>query len=243
MVTSNPSPAYVARVTQAFNAGSYTHGNWRTGNGQRGDMRATIAAVLLDSEARDINKTTERGFGKVREPVLRLAAWMRAFDANSTSSNYFLGNTDSPSSALGQSPMRSPSVFNFYRPGYVPPNTGIAGANLVAPEFQIIHETSVVGYSNFMRDAVRYGVGSNSPRDIQPDYSKEIALAEDPAALIERIDLLLTYGTMSNRTKDLILDAVESISINPMNPSSGRKNRVYIATLFAVSSPDFIVQK
>ena len=139
--------------------------------------------------------------------------------------------------------MRSPSVFNFYRPGYVPPNTGIAAANLVAPEFQIIHETSVVGYSNFMRNAVRYGVGSNSPRDIQPDYSKELALAEDPDALIERIDLLLTYGTMSTRTKDLIRDAVEDISINPISPSSGRLNRVYVATLFAVSSPDFIVQK
>lgn len=243
MVTSNPSPAYVARVTQAFNSGTFTLGNWRTGNGQRGDMRATIAAVLLDAEAREINNTTEPGFGKVREPVLRLAAWMRAFNSASASGNFLLGDTDSASSSLGQSPMRSPSVFNFYRPGYVPPNTGIAAANLVAPEFQIIHETSVVGYSNFMRNAIRSGVGSNSPRDIQPDYSKELALAEDPDALIERIDLLLTYGTMSTRTKDLIRDAVEDISINPISPSSGRLNRVYVATLFAVSSPDFIVQK
>lgn len=243
MVTSNPSPGYVGRVTQAFNSGSYSHGNWRTGNGQRGDMRAVIAAVLLDSEARDIAMASAPGFGKVREPVLRLAAWMRAFDATSKSTNYLLGNTDSPSNALGQSPMRSPSVFNFYRPGYVPPNTGIAAANLVAPEFQIIHETSVVGYSNFMRDAVRYGVGSNSPRDIQADYSKELALADEPDALIDRIDLLLTYGTMSTATRDLIRDAVESISINPLNPSAGRQNRVYVATFFTVSSPDFIVQK
>ena len=243
MVTSNPGPDYVARVTQAFNTGSYTLGNWRTGNGQRGDMRATIAAILLDAEARELTRTTERGFGKVREPVLRLAAWMRAFNSTSASRNYLLGSTDSTSSSLGQSPMRSPSVFNFYRPGYVPPNTGIAAADLVAPEFQIIHETSVVGYSNFMRNAVRYGVGNNSPRDIQPDYTKELALADDPDALIERIDLLLTYGTMSTRTKDLIRDALEDISINPINPSSGRKNRVYLATLFAVSSPDFIVQK
>jgi len=243
MVTSNPSPGYVARVAQAFNSGSYSRGNWRTGNGQRGDMRATIAAVLLDAEARDTGKMAEPGFGKVREPVLRLAAWMRAFDAASASRNYLLGNTDSDSGSLGQSPMRSPSVFNFYRPGYVPPNTGIAAANLVAPEFQIIHETSVVGYSNFMRNVVRYGVGSNSPRDIQPDYTKELALAEDPDALVDRLDMLLTYGTMSTATRNLIRDAVESISINPMNPSSGRNNRVYVATLFAISSPDFLVQK
>lgn len=243
LVTSNPSPGYVARVAQAFNTGSYSAGIWRTGNGQRGDMRATIAAVLLDPEARDIARIAEPGFGKVREPVLRLAAWMRAFDASSASRNYLLGNTDSDSGSLGQSPMRSPSVFNFYRPGYVPPNTAIASANLVAPEFQIIHETSVVGYANFMRNVVRYGVGSNSPRDIQPDYAKELALAEDADALIERLDLLLTYGTMSTATKDLIRDAVESISINPLKPSTGLENRVYIATFFALSSPDFLVQK
>ena len=243
MVTSNPSPGYVARVAQAFNAGSFTVGSWRTGNGQRGDMRATIAAVLLDQEARDTIKMAEPGFGKVREPVLRLAAWMRAFNATSASGKFLLGNTDSTSSSLGQSPMRSPSVFNFYRPGYVPPNTGIAAANLVSPEFQIIHETSVVGYANFMRSIVPSGVGSNSPRDIQPNYTKELALADDPDALIDRVDLLLTYGTMSTETKDLIRSAVEGISINPLKPSSGRKNRVYVATLFAVSSPDFIVQK
>ena len=243
LVTSNPSPGYVARVAQAFDSGSYSSGSWRTGTGQRGDMRATIAAVLLDAEARDASKIDEPAFGKVREPVLRLAAWMRAFDASSASGGFLLGNTDSSSGSLGQSPMRSPSVFNFYRPGYVPPNTSIAASNLVAPEFQIIHETSVVGYANFMRNAVRYGVGSNSPRDIQPDYSDELALADDPEMLIERLDLLLTYGTMSATTKDLIHDAVDSISINPIKPSSGRVNRVYVATLFALSSPDFLVQK
>ncbi len=243
LVTSNPSADYVARVAQAFNTGIYDTGNWRTGSGQRGDMRATIAAVLLDAEARDVSMVAQPGFGKVREPVLRLAAWMRAFKARSTSGNYLLGNTDSSTSSLGQSALRSPSVFNFYRPGYVPPNTSIAAANLVAPEFQILHETSVVGYSNFMRSIVGSGVGSNSPRDIQPDYSRELALAEDPDALVDRVDLMLTYETMSDETRTLIRDAVESISVNPIMPSSGRQNRVYLAVFFALSSPDFIVQK
>jgi len=243
LVTSNPSPGYVARVAQAFNTGSYDTGSWRTGSGARGDMRATIAAVLLDSEARDIAMVAQTGFGKVREPVLRLAAWMRAYRVSSASRNYLLGNTDSSTSSLGQSALRSPSVFNFYRPGYVPPNTGIAAANLVAPEFQILHETSVVGYSNFMRSIVPSGVGSNSPRDIQANYSKEMALADDPDALIDRVDLMLTYGTMSDATKNLIRDAVESVSINPLKPTSGRENRVYLAVFFALSSPDFIVQK
>ena len=243
LVTSNPSAGYVGRVAQAFNTGIYDTGDWRTGSGQRGDMRATIAAVLLDEEARDISMVAQPGFGKVREPVLRLAAWMRAFKVRSTSGNHLLGNTDSSTSSLGQSALRAPSVFNFYRPGYVPPNTSIAAANLVAPEFQILHETSVVGYSNFMRSIVGSGVGSNSPRDIQPDYSKELALAEDVDALVDRVDLMLTYQTMSDETKNLIRDAVESVSVNPILPASGRQNRVYLAVFFALSSPDFIVQK
>jgi len=113
----------------------------------------------------------------------------------------------------------------------------------VAPEFQIIHEVSVVGYANFMRTAVQSGVGSNSPRDIRADYSAELALAEDPPSLIDRIDLLLTYGTLSAETRSAMLEAVNSVTVNPANPVPGRQNRVYLATLFAVSAPEFVVQK
>ena len=244
LVTCNPSAAYVARVSQAFTTGRFTWANgWTIGSGQRGDLRATIAAVLLDAEARDMTKLADPTFGKVREPVLRLSAWMRAFNARSRSGNFLLGVTDDTAGSLGQSPMRSPSVFNFYRPGYVPPNTAIAAANMVAPEFQIIHETSVVGYANLMRSAVQSGVGSNNPRDIQPDYSSELALANDPDRLIDRIDLLLTYGTLSAETRSAIREAVSSVQINPANPTPGGQNRVYLATLFALSSPEFLVQK
>jgi len=243
LVTSNPSPGYVARVSQAFNAGSFTRKDWTVGTGRRGDLRATIAAILLDDEARDMAKITDPTFGKVREPVLRLGAWMRAFNARSTSGSFLLGVTDDAATSLGQSAMRAPSVFNFYRPGYVPPNTAIAAANLVAPEFQIIHEVSVAGYANFMRSAVQSGVGSNSPRDIQADYSAELALADDPNKLIDRINLLLTYGTLSAETRSAMLDALNSVTINASNPTPGRQNRVYLAALFALSSSEFVVQK
>ncbi len=52
--------------------------------------------------------------------------------------------------------MRAPSVFNFYRPGYVPPSTAIAVRGMVAPEFQITTETSVAGYINFMQKGHRH---------------------------------------------------------------------------------------
>jgi uncharacterized protein (DUF1800 family) len=243
LVTSNPTPAYVARVAQAFNAGRFTSGRWSAGTGQRGDLRATIAAILLDTEARTATRLADPTFGKVREPILRAGHWMRAFNVSSASGNFLLGVTDDPTTSLGQSPMRSPSVFNFYRPGYVPPNTPIAAAGLVAPELQIVHETSVVGYSNFMRSAVQNGLGSGSPRDIQPNYAAELALADNTDALIDRVDLLLTAGTMSTETRNLIRAAVNSIAMPATNQTTARQNRVRLAVLFTLSSPDYIVQK
>jgi uncharacterized protein (DUF1800 family) len=89
--------------------------------------------------------------GKLREPVLRLLAWARAYKLSSVSGNWSIGNTSDPATRLGQSPSRSSSVFNFFRPGYLPPNSAIAAASLVAPEFQITNESTVVGYVNYMQ--------------------------------------------------------------------------------------------
>jgi uncharacterized protein (DUF1800 family) len=240
LVTSNPSPAYVGRVAQAFNTGTYTSGQYVVGTGQPGDLRATVAAVLLDPAARTFPVTDS---GKTREPILRLAHWMRAFNARSTSGNFMLGTTDNPANSLGHSPMLSPTVFNFYRPGYVPPNTPIATAGLVAPELQIVNEISVVGYSNFMRRVVDLGVGSNSPRDIQPDYTAEMALAHDANLLVDRVSLLLTAGSMSAATRTLIVNAVSSIPYPGSNATTARLNRARLAVFFALSSPDYLVQK
>jgi len=134
-------------------------------------------------------------------------------------------------------------VFNFYRPGYVPPNTGIATAGLVAPEMQIVHETAVIGYSNYMRSVVQNGAGSNSPRDIQANYSAEIALADRPDALVARLDLLLCFNTMSSTTKTLIRDAIASVPLPASNQTTARTNRVLVGVLCALSAPDYLVQK
>jgi uncharacterized protein (DUF1800 family) len=240
LVTSNPSPAYVGRVAQAFNTGRYQSGAYSVGTGQRGDLRATIAAILLDIEARTVPTSDP---GKTREPVLRLAQWMRAFKARSASGVFLVGTTDDPATSLGQSPMRSPTVFNFYRPGYVPPNTPIAAAGLVAPEFQIVNEVAVVGYSNLMRSIVQNGVGSNSPRDVQPDYGAEIALAHDANLLVDRVGLLLTAGSMSAATRNLIVSAVNSIPYPGSNQATARLNRARLAVFFALSSPEYLIQK
>lgn len=228
-VTSNPSPAYVARVAAAFAD---------NGAGQRGDMKAVIRAMLLDTEARSASVAAQPTWGKLREPVIRLANWARAFGATSVSGNYMIRNVADPSTALGQNPLRSPSVFNFYRPGYVPPSTAIASAGLVAPEFQITGETSVAGYLNFMRNTVNSGVGTGT--DVRSAYVQEVALAANPDQLVDRVKLLLTAGRMTDATRAAIRDAVAAI---PTTATGASLNRAKLAIYLTLASPEFIVQK
>jgi 4-aminobutyrate aminotransferase-like enzyme len=94
-----------------------------------------------------------------------------------------------------------------------------------------------------MRSVVRNGIGDNSPADIQPDYGAALAVADDPNKLIDLVNLVLTYGTMRPDTMSAIREAVTSVTINAANPTPGRQNRVYLAALFAMSAPEFIVQK
>jgi uncharacterized protein (DUF1800 family) len=239
LVTSNPSPAYVARVAAAFN---------NNGSGVRGDMKAVIRAILLDSEARDLTTAQGNNFGKLREPVIRLANWGRAFNAGSTSTRYAIGDTSAANSALGQVPLRSPSVFNFYRPGYVPPNTVAATNGLVVPEMQITHETSVAGYLNYMQGAIPNGPSSSSGQTadrVLANYANELALADNPTQLVDRINLLLLANGMKAATRTQIINAVTSIAITGSATAmdTARKNRVYLAIFLAMASPDYIVQK
>jgi len=231
LVTSNPSPAYVARVSAAC---------VDNGAGVRGDMRAMVRAILLDDAARGAAGLSDPQFGKLREPVLRLAQWARCFGATSASGNWTIRNLDSPATSLGQQPLRAPSVFNFYRPGYVPANTAIAAAGLVAPEFQITGETSVAGYTNFMQGVIASGVGLGSPRDVRASYAGELAVADNADALVDRVDRCLMAGQMATQQRQEIRDAINAISPTATN---GRINRVYTAVLLTMASPEYLVQK
>lgn len=237
LVSSNPSPAYVGRVAAAFA---------NNGSGVRGDMQAIIRAVLLDPEALAPGGTTLRT-GKLREPLLRLAGWMRAFDAKPVSGRYSIYYLDDPLSGLGQSPLNPPSVFSFFRPAYTPPNSALASAGLVAPELQITAEPSVTGYLNFMQEAINSGVGDG--RDIKPDYTRELALAADAGALLDRIDLLLMHGNMPARLRGPILTAVNGVSIpaatgsNAAQVAAAQANRVKLAIFLTMASPAYLVQK
>jgi uncharacterized protein (DUF1800 family) len=226
LVTSNPSPAYVGRVSAVFAD---------NGSGVRGDMKAVIKAILTDSEARDDSALTAANAGKLREPIMRLTGWARAFAVNSPANTWPFGNTSSASTRLAQSPGRSPSVFNFFRPGYSPPATAISAAGLVAPEFQVTNEQSVVAYINYFQSLVANGAG-----DAKPDYTAMLAKASDSAALIAEVNTVLAAGQLSSATQASIKAAVDSISATTTN---GPINRVGVAILLTMASPDYLTVK
>jgi len=246
-VTSDPDPAYVQRVAAAFISGSYTLPDQTiVGAGVRGDLWATLAAILFDQEAIGAATLSDAEFGKVREPVIRFAHWARAFNvSNIDPSNEVLLLDSSNPQFLAQHPYRAPSVFNFYRPGYIAPGTATGAAELTAPELQIVSAASIVGYANTL---TQFALGESVKRDagvasFQPDYATEFGLANDAAALVDHLDLLLTSETMSAETRARILEALNQVPIDQADPDEGRGLRVFLAVLMAVTSPDYIVQK
>ena len=234
MVTSNPSPAYVGRVAAAFN---------NNGSGVRGDMKAVFRAILLDPEARNYDASST-DYGKVREPILRLSHFLRAFKVRSTSGNFTgLDNTDNTTNNLGQSALRSPTVFNFFRPGFAPPNSAAAEAGLVSPELQLANEVSVAGYLNYLRSS---WLTVNAGRDLQLDFSAELALADNPGALVDRLNLLLMSGQMSSALRTQVIDGITGRAIpttNQTNIDAAKRDRVFIGILLTMASPDYMIQK
>jgi uncharacterized protein (DUF1800 family) len=226
LVTSNPSPEYVERVARVFN---------NDGKGVKGNLKAVIKAILLDDEARNDVHMTNPAFGKQREPVLRFSAWARAYKVSSTTNAWNIGNTSDGATRLGQSPLRSASVFNFFRPGYVPPNSAIGNAGMVAPEFQLTNESTVVGYINYMQNAISRGVS-----DVKADYSALTPLADDAQALLSEINTVLAAGQLDPSTFALIRTALDTMA---KGTDTARNNRIHAALTMTMASPAFIVQK
>ena len=227
LVTSNPSPAYVGRVSKAFRD---------NGKGTRGDMPAVIKAILLDDEARNPDIALTPAFGKLREPMVRFMNWGRAYGATSPSNSWDIGDLSSSSSALGQSPARAPSVFNFFRPGFVPSMSDLSQNGLVGPEFQITNESSVSGYINYMQRAVSgQGVG-----DLRADYSTLMPIAGSSSALLDEINLVVAAGQISRPTLITLTQALDTI---PATTDAGKLNRIYAALTLVLASPEYIVQK
>lgn len=246
LVTSNPSPGYVARVSAAFAD---------NGGGVRGDLKAVVRAILLDPEARDPQKLDEPTWGRLREPFLRVVNYARAFNAYSTSGHYAL---DQFTLDHLQDPMSAPSVFNFFLPAHSPPGP-LAQLGLVAPEFQIINASTAITGPNYFWNSIngdlhRYGHGtaayvvrlnldqelamivpeSQIPQDVPPGPPL------DPDPLLRRLDLALTGGMLSPPQFQIIREAMERIG-----PPTWKwhRERLRLAIYLIVTSADFNVQR
>jgi len=232
LVTSNPSAAYVQRVAEAFND---------NGSGVRGDLRAVFKAVLLDPEALAESALDDPRFGKLREPMLRFAQWGRTFGAQSETGFWLMRDLSERSNRLSQSPLRSPSVFNFFRPGYTPANSQASANDLLAPEFQLVNETTAASYINFIERSIDGRGGWMF--DVKATYADELPIAHDTAALVDRLDLLLTANQLSQFSRDTITDALEAQPVAQSADEETKLRQIYRAVMLVMASNDYLIQK
>ncbi len=226
------------RVAQVFND---------DGTGMRGNMQAVITAILTRSRStrRPLPPSANPQYGKVRESLLRYTEWARAFIAQSRNGGYWLGSTEDPIYGLGEMTLRSPTVFNWFAPGYVPPGTSIAAAGLVGPELQMTNVTTVVGYPELHagRDRRRR---DERPGRVLVVRTPNWAWPRRRLHLVDRMNLLLMAGQMNSTLEGQIVSAVSAIDIptgdqNAINAALAA--RVQTAVYLTLASPDFTAQQ
>lgn len=224
LVTSNPSPGYVYRVAQVFA---------NDGTGVRGNLAAVIKAILLDYEARSLTEIDNSGFGKLKEPLLRMTGIYRAFNASSSEGRFPIPNAQT---SLDQAALRSPTVFNFFLPGYVQPGS-LAAAGLLAPEFQITTASTAISVPNYIYSSV-YTSATPSASTIVLDLSSLTANASNPASMVSTLSQLLCSNEMSLQTQQLITSELKSL------PSSTSPTALAQAALYlAATSQDAAIQR
>ncbi|MEX1166957.1 MAG: DUF1800 family protein [Hydrogenophaga sp.] len=228
LVKSNPSPAYVSRVAQAFNAGQFQG----FGTGQRGDLAATVAAILLDVEAR--SPVSNSAAGRLREPALLFTGVLRALN----------GRTDGDAlgwwwgEELRQHVFRSPSVFNFY-----PPNYPIAGTTLVGPAFGILGTNSIMQRLNFI-NYVLFWNGSNPDPNVpgalgtRVDLTAFLGDAERPGVLVDRLSMLAFGTRLPTGVRAQVVTAVAAYTPQSVG-ASYRADRVRQAAYLVFGSPQY----
>jgi uncharacterized protein (DUF1800 family) len=232
LVCSNPSPEYIGRVAAKFA---------NNGSNIRGDMAEVIKQILLDPEARNFEKTKEPTFGKMREPYMTLMNMAKTFNAQPTSGDYESGTYFYD--LYLQEPFQSPSVFNFYSPNFRPPGP-LTNLNKYAPEFQILTAvTAVESQNNLLRsieyDISRWGQSIEANRMIMK-FDMEIPMAVNSDQLLSHLSTKLIGGKLTNRSFQLVREAIEKI---PTNETDWQLKRIRLATYLIGSSAEFNIQK
>ena len=212
LVTSNPSPAYVARVAAVFA---------NNGQGVRGDLGAVARAILTDAEARGVAPAASV-FGRLREPALFITSTLRSLG----------GQSDgvlprSASSAMGQ-PIFSPdTVFSFFPPSYQLP-----GTQTFAPEFGIDNAATALARANFVNTVIIQG-GAKPDPTVTGSTGTTINLtplssAADNATLIAQLNQTLMHGSLASDASSIILAAADSAAANSTDPLAAARAAGYL---------------
>ena len=232
LVTSNPSPAYIARVAAKFAD---------NGSGVRGDMGAVVKQILLDPEARDISYTKSPTSGKMKEPYLTLLNLAKTFNAQPASGDYHEANLFYE--YYLQEPFLSPSAFNFYSPNFRPPGE-MTELGKYGPEFQILTAVTALQAPNNLKRSLDYAIsrwGTVYPaNEMHMMFPEELALAADPDAMIRKLSIKMAGRALKPRSFQLIRELVASL------PSSGtdwQQNRVDAAVYMIGSIAEFNILK
>jgi uncharacterized protein (DUF1800 family) len=188
LVTSNPSPAYIARVAAAFND---------NGQGMRGDMKSMIRAIVMDAEAR--NDTPPANFGRLRTPVQQTIAFLRALNIPSGDPTQFAYIYYQ----MGEPMLDAPSVFGHYSPTYRVPRSSLFG-----PEFQIYSPSEAMNRANF----IYWWMTSTYP--INPALQPFVNVAGNTTVLINAADNALLYGRMTPQMRAALMNALPAMIDN-----------------------------
>jgi uncharacterized protein (DUF1800 family) len=203
------------------------------GTGTRGNLAAVVRAILLDYEARSLTEVNNPGYGKLKEPLLRVTGIFRAFNAASAEGRFPIFD---PEVSMDQAALRSPTVFNFFLPGYVQPGT-LAAAGLLAPEFQITTASTAVSVPNYIYSSV-YTPAAPSASTVVLDLSSLTASASNPADMVSTLSQLLCSNEMSVQTQQLITAELKSL------PSSTPPTALAQAALYlTATSQDAAIQR
>ncbi len=232
LVSSNPSAAYIGRVSAAFISGKYS----TFGTGQRGDLAATVAAVLLDPEAR--SATVVANGGSLRDPVLMFTGVLRGLNGQSDGDalSWWWGEE------MREHVFRPPSVFNFY-----PPDYPVAGTALVGPSFGIHNANAALQRLNYLTYLLEWGgsgptAGVPNAIGTRVDVTKFTTDAADAGKLVDRLSLIATGQLLPAVTRTEIIKAV-SWWTSATDSVNWKINRAKTAAYLVYATPNFQVQR
>jgi hypothetical protein len=249
LVTSNPSPEYISRISAVF---------INNGSGVRGDLGAVVKAILLDPEAQVSGYQRERFAGKLKEPFIRYTNLVNGLNLSS-SIGVFRNRMSEVYDKMEQRPLNSPSVFNFYQPDYVPDGL-LHDSGKYGPEFQLLNSITLTGYLNALNEWLIYDdpidypwyPGDNTYKEAEEpgfDLSADYPFASNKLLpiLLDKYNMLLAHGALGDSSLNYIKQSVEKMpeiyTSQGLIDETDAERRIRLLIFLIMSSPEYLINK